>query len=57
MGFPALRGYGNGTAAAGRVATPDDVAQVVAYLASDDAGYVSGQVLTVDGGGARGLRW
>jgi len=44
-------------AAAGRVATPEDVAQVVAYLASDDAAYVSGQVLTVDGGGARGLKW
>lgn len=45
------------TAAAGRVATPEDVAQVVAYLASDDAAYVSGQVVTVDGGGTRGLRW
>lgn len=30
--------------------------EVVAYLASDDVGYVSGQVVTVDGGGARGLR-
>jgi NAD(P)-dependent dehydrogenase (short-subunit alcohol dehydrogenase family) len=45
------------TAAAGRVATPEDVAQVVAWLASDDAAYVSGQVVKVDGGGARGLRW
>jgi NAD(P)-dependent dehydrogenase (short-subunit alcohol dehydrogenase family) len=46
-----------GTAAAGRVATPEDVAQVVAYLASDAAAYVSGQVVTVDGGGSKGLRW
>lgn len=45
------------TAAAGRVAVAEDVAQVVAYLASDDAAYVSGQVVTVDGGGARGMRW
>ncbi|MBY0400780.1 SDR family oxidoreductase [Myxococcota bacterium] len=45
------------TAAAGRVATAEDVAQVVAYLASDDAAYVSGQVVKVDGGGARGLKW
>ena len=45
------------SAAAGRVATPEDVAQVVAYLASDAAGYVSGQVLTVDGGGSKGIRW
>lgn len=45
------------TAAAGRVATPEDVAQVVAYLASDDAAYVSGQVVGVNGGGARGMKW
>ena len=45
------------TAAAGRVATPEDVARVVAYLASDDAAYVSGQVVKVDGGGVRGLEW
>jgi NAD(P)-dependent dehydrogenase (short-subunit alcohol dehydrogenase family) len=35
----------------------EDVAQVVAYLASDDSAYVSGQVVTVNGGGARGMRW
>ncbi len=46
-----------GTAAAGRVATPEDVARVVAFLASDAAGYVSGQVVTVDGGGSKGIRW
>ena len=45
------------TAAAGRVATPEDVAQVVAYLASDAAAYVSGQVVTVNGGGNKGVRW
>ena len=45
------------TAAAGRVAVAEDVAQVVAYLASDASAYVSGQVVTVNGGGARGMRW
>ncbi len=35
---------------AGRVATPDEVAGVVAWLASDDAAYVSGAVIPVDGG-------
>lgn len=29
--------------------TPEDVARAVAFLASDDAAYVSGQVLAVDG--------
>jgi 2-hydroxycyclohexanecarboxyl-CoA dehydrogenase len=33
-----------------RLATPDDVAGAVAYLASDEAGYVTGQVLSVSGG-------
>lgn len=33
-----------------RVGRPDDVAAVVAFLASDDAAYVSGQTLYVNGG-------
>jgi 3-oxoacyl-[acyl-carrier protein] reductase len=35
---------------AGRPGTADEVAAVVAFLASADAGYVNGTVLTVDGG-------
>ena len=34
----------------GRVAEPADVAQVIAFLCSDDARHVTGQVLVVDGG-------
>lgn len=34
----------------GRVGMPDDVAKVAAFLASDDAGYMTGTVLIVDGG-------
>jgi 3-oxoacyl-[acyl-carrier protein] reductase len=35
---------------AGRFASPAEVARVVAWLASDDAGYISGAVIPVDGG-------
>jgi 3-oxoacyl-[acyl-carrier protein] reductase len=34
----------------GRWGTPEDVAHAVAFLASDQAGYITGQVLSVDGG-------
>jgi len=33
-----------------RVGLPDDVASAVSFLASDDAAYITGQVLSVDGG-------
>ncbi|MEU3613290.1 3-oxoacyl-ACP reductase family protein [Streptomyces sp. NPDC006872] len=33
-----------------RVARPDEIARVVAFLASDDAAYVTGQTLSVSGG-------
>ena len=33
-----------------RVGTVDEVAKAVAFFASDDAGYITGQVLPVDGG-------
>jgi 3-oxoacyl-[acyl-carrier protein] reductase len=34
----------------GRVGTPEDVAGAVAFLASDDASYITGHVLAVNGG-------
>ncbi|MDE7262039.1 MAG: 3-oxoacyl-ACP reductase FabG [Oscillospiraceae bacterium] len=34
----------------GRLGTPEDVAAAVAFLAGDGAGFITGQVLTADGG-------
>lgn len=34
----------------GRVGTGDDVAGLVTFLASDDAGYITGQTVNIDGG-------
>ena len=33
-----------------RLGTPADIAHAVSYLASDEASYVTGHVLVVDGG-------
>jgi 3-oxoacyl-[acyl-carrier protein] reductase len=33
-----------------RFGTPEDIAEAVAFLASDKAGYITGQVLAVNGG-------
>jgi 3-oxoacyl-[acyl-carrier protein] reductase len=33
-----------------RVGQPEDVANVISFLASEDAGFVSGQVIYVAGG-------
>jgi len=38
----------------GRPATVDDVAATVAYLAKEDAGFVTGQVVSVNGGSSMG---
>ncbi|XP_071790256.1 3-oxoacyl-[acyl-carrier-protein] reductase FabG-like [Asterias amurensis] len=38
------------THALGRVGTVDEVAKVIAFLASDDSSFVTGELITVDGG-------
>jgi glucose 1-dehydrogenase len=40
----------------GRLGTPEDVAGLVAYLASDDASYVTGSTFVIDGGLSRNYR-
>ena len=40
----------------GRLGTPEDVAGLVSYLVSDDAGYVSGSTFVIDGGLMRNYR-
>ena len=34
----------------GRLGRPDDIADVIALVASDDAGWITGQVITASGG-------
>ena len=34
----------------GRAATPEEVADIIVFAASERASYVSGTILTVDGG-------
>jgi len=47
---PAVRSQREQIVPARRIGTPSDIAQAVLFLASDRAGYVSGQELLVDGG-------
>jgi NAD(P)-dependent dehydrogenase (short-subunit alcohol dehydrogenase family) len=39
----------------GRLGRPDEVASAISYLASDQAAYINGAILAVDGGVAMGL--
>lgn len=52
---PQVRAIRSGAVPLRRLAEPADIANVVAFLVSDDAAYVTGQVIYVDGGLSKGL--
>ncbi len=47
---PAFRDMALGVTRSARLGTPEDIAAMVAFLASDDASWITGQVISVDGG-------
>ncbi|CAG5132604.1 unnamed protein product [Candidula unifasciata] len=44
-------GEGNKSAPSGRLGTVEDVAKAALFLASDSAGFITGELIRVDGGG------
>ena len=54
-GDPAMRASRGGAVPLRRLADPDDIANVVAFLLSPDSAYVNGQVIYVDGGLSKAL--
>ena len=53
MGARMLKHYGEALVSSiplGRPGQPKDIGRAAAYLASDDAGFITGKILRVDGG-------
>ena len=42
--------YGRKAALMGRIGTPDDIAKLALYLASDDSSFICGETIVIDGG-------
>jgi NAD(P)-dependent dehydrogenase (short-subunit alcohol dehydrogenase family) len=38
----------------GRIGTPDEIARMIVFLGSDAASFLTGQIVTVDGGKTAG---
>ena len=49
-----VRAQVSGAIPDGRIATPDEVADVAVFLASDQCAHVTGQVWSIDGGASIG---
>lgn len=47
---PEMKEYAVSRTALGRVGQPEDIANVVAFLASEDGGWITGQTIETDGG-------
>jgi len=52
---PGAKAWAASMSASGRVAEPSDIGDIVAFLASDDARFVNGQVIDATGGGLLGV--
>jgi NAD(P)-dependent dehydrogenase (short-subunit alcohol dehydrogenase family) len=48
--FPAARDYIKSNTAVGRIGMPNDIGSVIAFLCSEEAGFISGSVIPIDGG-------
>ncbi len=48
--FPAARDYIKSNTAVGRIGLPNDVGKTIAFLCSDEASFISGAVIPIDGG-------
>lgn len=54
---PTMRATVEGAHQLGRMGTPREVANVAAFLGSDEASFVSGSAMAVDGGLSAGKRF
>lgn len=52
---PGIRAWANKLNAAGGAGKPEDVANVIAFLSSDEGGWITGQVVDVSGGTVLGV--